>query len=56
MLFIGKINRKLLLIISLAVDCACLFTFTVTRNMGFLYFNRLVIGAVQVKLCFKQSH
>jgi len=48
MIIINKYNRKILLIIFLISTGVGLWTFTLTKNVGFLYFNRIILGVFQV--------
>jgi hypothetical protein len=43
-----KINRKWLLIIHMLLSGLFLFAFTLTKNIPYLYFNRIKVGIVQV--------
>ena len=43
-----KINRKWLLIIHMILSGIFLFAFTLTKNIPYLYFNRIKVGVVQV--------
>lgn len=53
-IFIFKIintyNRKTLLMISLLINAACLFTFVVIDNLIFMFLNRVVVGIFQAYL------
>jgi len=44
MYLITKLNRKWFLISGLLMNGIAMFTFTLTKNVGFLYFNRIIIG------------
>lgn len=44
---INKINRKVLLIISLTGTALCLFTFVLYANIAFMFFNRIFVGVFQ---------
>jgi predicted MFS family arabinose efflux permease len=44
---INKINRKILLIVSIAMNSACLFSFTITESYSILMLNRIIIGLFQ---------
>jgi predicted MFS family arabinose efflux permease len=54
MLVIDKFNRKYLLLINLLLNGVGMWTFTVTKKIGFLYFNRVFLGIFQVNYLFYQ--
>jgi hypothetical protein len=48
MYIINKINRKWFFIMTLFFNGLGMFTFTLTNNIGFLYFNRILFGVFEV--------
>jgi hypothetical protein len=55
MYVINKINQKYLLISCIFLNGLCLYLFTVSSNVGFLFFIRIMTGFFQVNI-FKLIH
>ena len=48
MLIINRINRKLLMFIFIVLNGCGLLGFGLSKDVGFLYFDRLMLGSFQV--------
>ncbi len=49
-------NRKMFLSVSLILNAVCLYTFTLTTQVYFLYGNRIIVGVFQVRNFLTISH